>query len=73
MVRYPLFFRNASNAKTKTMLLSVEVIEDTVKPKEEIPRNKPEMPATLKLNATESTRASAKSSLPSAKSKLIKQ
>jgi len=55
------------------MPLSETVIELTVMPIGDKPRNSPEIPAMLKLSATDSTAVSARSSFPSWKSRLIKQ
>lgn len=55
------------------MPLRVKVIEVTVMPMGDRPRNRPVMPAMLKLNATERTAASTISSLPSGNIRLIRQ
>jgi len=55
------------------MLLSVYVIELVLIPIGDSPRNNPEMPAMLKLNAIESTAISTMSSLPSGKIRLSRQ
>jgi hypothetical protein len=56
-----------------TMMVSDFVIDETVNPTEDSPKNKPEIPAMLKLKATDKTVFSIMSSLPSWKSKLSRQ
>jgi len=55
------------------MMVSDFVMDETVKPAEDSPKNKPEIPAMLKLKATDKTVFSIMSSLPSWKSKLSRQ
>ncbi len=55
------------------MLLSACVIDETLMPIGDNPRNNPEIPAIAKLSATERTRVSGKSNLPSGKRKLARQ
>ena len=69
----PVFLSIARNAKTTTMKVSVFVTEEIVMPTEDKPKYKPEIPAMLKLKATDKTVFSIMSSLPSLKSRLTKQ
>jgi hypothetical protein len=55
------------------MMLSDLVMDETVKPVEDSPKYKPEIPDMLKLKATDKTVFSIISSLPSLKSKLSRQ
>jgi len=55
------------------MEISESVIEAKVNPIGDIPKNKPEIPAKLKLNATDRTIISAKSNLPSSNRKFMRQ
>ncbi len=64
---------NAKIARTKTTAVNVTVMEGTFIPAGDMPRNKPETPAMLKLNATDKTKISTKSSFPSANRKLMRQ
>jgi hypothetical protein len=54
-------------------MLSDFVIDETVKPTDDSPKNKPDIPAMLKLKATDKTVFSITSSLPSWKSRLSRQ
>jgi len=69
----PVFLIIARNAKTITMAVSDSMMDEDNKPAEDNPRNKPEIPDMLKLRATDKTAFSIMSSLPSLKSKLIRQ
>lgn len=69
----PIFRNDESNANIITIKLSDSVIEVNVKPTEDNPRNSPEIPATLKLSATDKTAFSMKSNFPSGNRKLTRQ
>jgi len=69
----PVFLTRAKTAKKITIKPSDSVIDFTVKPVEDNPKNKPEIPAMLKLKATDKTAFSIRSSLPSLKRKLTRQ
>jgi len=60
-----VFLKKAKSAKITTMMLSEIVIERTVIPIGDNPRNKPDTPAMLKLKATDKTVFSTRSSFPS--------
>ncbi|MEM2108270.1 MAG: hypothetical protein QXL10_03180 [Candidatus Bathyarchaeia archaeon] len=55
------------------MLVSETIIEGTVIPIGDRPRNSPEMPTMLKLSATDNTAFSTKSNLPSWNMTLTRQ
>ncbi len=52
-------------ANTTTIELSDSVMDSTVMPMDDKPMNRPEIPAKLKLNATDNTSSSTMSNLPS--------
>jgi hypothetical protein len=60
-----LFFKNARKAKIKTILLNETVSEVVVILRGDNPKKSPDNPAILKLNATDKTDFSIKSSFPS--------
>lgn len=60
-------------AKTNTMLLRVIVIELVAMPIGDNPKNNPDTPTKLKLNATDKTAVSINSNFPSLNRTLIRQ
>ena len=60
-----VFFITAKRAKITAIALSETVIERTVIPIGDKPKNKPDMPAMLKLKATDNTTFSTRSSFSS--------
>jgi hypothetical protein len=67
------FLMKASNAKTTTVMPSEMVIDAVVIPIGDKPRKSPATPTMLKLNATDSTAFSTKSSVPSWNKRLTRQ
>ena len=68
-----LFLIKARRAKTATMILSEMVSEAVVIPMGDNPRKSPATPTILKLNATDNTAFSTKSSFPSRNKRLTRQ
>jgi hypothetical protein len=64
---------NARNANTTTMLASEIVSEAVDIPTGDNPKKSPDNPAMLKLNATDKTDFSTKSSFPSWNKRLTRQ
>ena len=64
-VRNFIFLMKARKANTKTMALREIVSEEVVIPMGDNPKKSPDNPAMLKLNATDNTAFSTKSSFPS--------
>jgi hypothetical protein len=60
-------------AKINTMLLRVIVIELVAMPIGDSPKNNPDTPTKLKLNATDKTAVSTNSNFPSLNKTLIRQ
>jgi hypothetical protein len=60
-----IFLINARKANTKTMALREIVSDEVVIPMGDNPKKSPDNPVMLKLNATDKTAFSTKSSFPS--------
>ncbi len=68
-----VFLINARKAKTTTIMLSEIVSEAVVMPIGDNPKKSPDIPAILKLSATDKTVFSIMSSLPSLNKRLTRQ
>ena len=67
------FLKNAINAKMKTSPLRVIIIEFTFIPNSDNPKNNPDTPTKLKLNATDNTTSSIRTNFFSLNITLIRQ